>query len=174
MRIALPSNSFSVDESTRESGFSWLWNLFSPKQKTISVSVPKYPTSPDQLNLAVALQYGQATGLPQLQAFVREFVAKVYDPGYSDWTCLADTGNTDGLSRAFLTLLNPGDLFLTEEWTYPSALESAHPIGCKPFPVGMDGEGMRADDLRRILAQWDEEVQGARRCVLTYVLLAFR
>ena len=33
----------------------------------------------------------------------------------------------------------------------------------KPIPVAMDSEGMRADDLRKILSEWDESVRGAKR-----------
>ena len=61
------------------------------------------------------------------------------------------------------TLCNPGEMFLTEEWTYPSALASAQPYGVMPVPVKIDGEGMRADDLRKVLSVWDEKERGAKR-----------
>ena len=134
----------------------------------MTITVPKYPSSSDDINLAVSLQYGTAQGIVQLQKFMKEFVAKVYQPGYADCTTLIDTGNTDGWSRAVLTLCNPGEVFLTEEWTYPSAVASAHPYGIKPVPVAMDSEGMRADDLRKILSEWDESARGAKRYVLVY------
>ena len=169
VHVALVQNSYSIDEARRDSGgLSWFWNFFGPKQKTISINIPKYPTTPDQINLAVALQYGQAIGLPQLQVFIKNFAQHVYAPAYSDWTTLIHTGNTDGLTRALLTLLNPGELLLTEEWTYPSAMASAEPIGCQAYPVGMDGEGMRSDDLRKILSEWDEQARGAKRYVAIY------
>lgn len=64
-----------------------------------------------------------------------------------------------------MTLCNPGEMILTEDWTYPSALASARPWGVKAAPVKMDGEGMRADDLRKVLTEWDEKARGAPRCV---------
>ncbi|THH28413.1 hypothetical protein EUX98_g5776 [Antrodiella citrinella] len=167
---ALAHDSYSADEVQRASGFSWIWSLFGAKPKTIQLTVPKYPTTPDQVNLAVALQYGQAIGLPQLQAFIKEFSTKVYSPAYSNWTNLIHTGNTDGLTRAFLTLLNPGDVLLTEEWTYPSALASAQPIGCKAVPVAMDGQGMKSDALEKILSEWDEQGRGAKRPRVMYTI----
>ena len=89
-------DSFSVQPKA-ESPLAWFWNLFgSGKEKTTSITIPKYPTNPEEVNLATALQYGTATGLPQLNKFVKEFVAKVYQPGYGDCTVLMDTGNTDG------------------------------------------------------------------------------
>ncbi|KAH8094916.1 PLP-dependent transferase [Cristinia sonorae] len=167
---ALPQNSYSVDASSRTSSLSWIWNIFGSKPKTIPVTIPKYPTASDQVNLATALQYGQATGLSQLQAFIKDFAAQVYDPAYSNWTCLCHTGNTDGLTRVFLTLLNPGEMFLTEEWTYPSALATAQPVGCKPVPIRMDGEGMRSDDLKKVLSGWDEQARGAKRPHVMYTV----
>ena len=62
-----------------------------------------------------------------------------------------------------MTLCNPGEFLLVEEWTYPSAVASAHPFGVRPAAVKVDGEGMRADDLRKVLAEWDEAKVGARR-----------
>ncbi|TCD67496.1 hypothetical protein EIP91_012301 [Steccherinum ochraceum] len=167
---ALAQNSYSVDESRRSSSLSWIWNIFGSKQKTIPITVPKYPTSPDQINLAVALQYGQASGLAQLQVFIKHFVSQVYSPAFSDWTTLIHTGNTDGLLRAFFTLLNPGEVFLTEEWTYPSATAATKPIGCKAVPVAMDGQGMRSDDLKKVLSEWDEQARGAKRPRVMYTV----
>ena len=94
--IALAPDSFSVSNQL-ESSLSWLWNLFgSRKEKTNSITIPKYPTTKDDITLKVALQYGTATGLPQLQKFLKEFVEKIYQPAYLDWTTLVQTGNTDG------------------------------------------------------------------------------
>ena len=112
-------DSFSLDTTQRESALAWVWKLFGAgsarKEKTAPLTVPKYPSAPDDVNLAVALQYGTAQGLVQLQAFLREFVKKVYQPGYADCTTLMHTGNTDGWARCALTLCNPGEVILTEE-----------------------------------------------------------
>lgn len=144
---------------------SWFWKLFgSPsKQKTMPISVPKYTSKASDVNLATALQYGTAQGLIALQDFTKEFIERVYQPAYSDWTLLISTGNTDGLSRAFQTLCNPGEFFITEEWTYPSALASSSPYNIRPVAVEMDGEGMRSDALRKLLSEWDETARGAKR-----------
>lgn len=88
-------DSFSVEDKP-ESPLAWFWNLFSGKEKTTSITIPKYPSSPDEVNLAVALQYGTAAGIPQLSKFIKEFVDKVYQPAYEDYTVLIDAGNTDG------------------------------------------------------------------------------
>ena len=60
------------------------------------ITVPKYAPKATDVNLATALQYGTGQGLIALQDFTKEFIEKVYQPAYSDWTMLISTGNTDG------------------------------------------------------------------------------
>ncbi|TFY60507.1 hypothetical protein EVG20_g7392 [Dentipellis fragilis] len=160
---ALVSDSFplvapSTDANT--SSFAWLWRLFGASDKgehTTRITIPKEPSAGDNgLNLATALQYGPATGLAPLQKFIQEFSEQVYHPAFSDCTTMLHTGNTDGWSKAVGTLCNRGDTIIAEEWTYPSAVASVRPFGVGVMPVQMDGEGMRADSLRTLLAQWDE------------------
>jgi aromatic amino acid aminotransferase I / 2-aminoadipate transaminase len=167
---ALIPDSFSLSPNIqRESSLSWVWKLFSgQKEKTTSITIPKYTSDPlNEVNLAVALQYGTAQGIIPLQKFLKEFAAKVYQPNYADFTTLINTGNTDGWSRAVLTLCNPGEMFITEEWTYPSAVASSSPYNISPVPIAMDAEGMRADDLYKTLSEWDEVTRGAKRYVYT-------
>ena len=164
--IALLPDSFSLDTTRRESSLSWVWKLFgggSSKERTTPITVPKFPNSTEDVNLAVALQYGTAQGLVQLQKFLKEFVQKAFQPAYANCTTLVQTGNTDGWSRAVMTLCNPGEMILTEEWTYPSALYASIPFQIKPVAVAMDSEGMRADALRKVLSEWDEKARGAKR-----------
>jgi aromatic amino acid aminotransferase I / 2-aminoadipate transaminase len=92
---ALAMDSYSTEPSERPSTFSWLWNIFSSK-KNITYTVPKYPTTLGDINLAAALQYDTSVGMVQLREFIREFTARVYQPAYSDWEVMCDTGNTDG------------------------------------------------------------------------------
>lgn len=100
---ALVPESFALSTSYSNSstGLSWLWKLFGSarKEKTSPITVPKYPATKDDVNLATALQYGTANGLPQLQKFIKNFVEQVYQPAYADWTILVHTGNTDGYVR---------------------------------------------------------------------------
>lgn len=168
----LVPDSFTLKETGQESGISWFWKLFarSNKPKTAPVSIPKFPEAPGDVNLAVALQYGTATGIPQLQKFIKDFVDKVYQPAYSDYSILVQTGNTDGWSRVMQTIMNPGEGFLTEEWTYPSAVSASKPFGMHPVPVAMDKDGMSSIDLRKVLSEWDETVRGCRRPHVMYTV----
>lgn len=163
----LVPDSFSLKATGKDSSLSWFWKLFgtSSKTKTTPISILKYPENPGDVNLATALQYGMATGLPQLQKFIKDFVEKVYQPAYSDCTIMAHIGNTDGWSRVMQTVLNPGEGFLTEEWTYPSVVASSKPYGIHAVPVAMDKDGMSSVDLRKVLSEWDEKVRGCKRYV---------
>ena len=75
--------------SNKKSLLQW---LFGPK--TTSFTVPKYVPGGDAstIQLATSLQYQQATGPPALPAFLREYVSKVYRPGYADWDVLINCG----------------------------------------------------------------------------------
>jgi len=65
--------------------------------------------------------------------------------------------------KVVLTLCNPGEGILASAWTYPSAMASMLPHGISPVPVPIDGQGMRSDSLRVILAGWDEVARGMPR-----------
>lgn len=73
-------------------------------------------------------------------------------------------------SKAVQTFCNRGEVFLTDEWTYPSALSSSRPLGVEPVAVKIDGEGMRSDDLRKVLAEWNEADRGAKRPHVMYTV----
>lgn len=63
-----------------------------------------------------------ASGAPQLQEFLMEFTRRVYQPGYKNFTTLVHAGNTDGWSKAVMTLCNSGEGVITSEWTFPTAM----------------------------------------------------
>ncbi|KAF9451689.1 PLP-dependent transferase [Macrolepiota fuliginosa MF-IS2] len=157
---------------TKPSLVSWITRLFSGRDqnKWDKLKVPRYPKQSGDINLATLLQYGLSTGSPQLQEFIKEFTSRVYKPAYGNWSILVHAGNTDGWMKAVMTLCDPGDVILTCEWTYPSAVATAHPLGIKPIPVPIDGEGMRSDALFEILSTWDEVERGAKRPRVMYTV----
>ncbi|EGN93075.1 hypothetical protein SERLA73DRAFT_172428 [Serpula lacrymans var. lacrymans S7.3] len=170
----LVTESFAVVPDEQSSTFSWFWKLFgsgpSTKEKTTTVTIPKYPTNPGDINLAAALQYGAAVAQTPLQEFIKNFVTQVYQPAYDDFSVLIHTGNTDGWNRIVATLCNPGEGVLTEEWTYPSAMSAMAPYGINPVPIAMDSQGMRADSLNTLLSEWDEEARHMKRPHVMYIV----
>ncbi|TFK75944.1 PLP-dependent transferase [Pluteus cervinus] len=163
---ALVPSSFAT---SRESSLSWLWNLFSGDKST-SLTVPRYPAKDGDINLAQALQYGLARGMPQIQDFIRRFTAEVYQPAYDNWATLINSGNTDGWCRAALTLCNPGEGIFAAEWTYPSAKATVIPLGVRMVPLPMDIQGIRSDKFREILATWDDKSRNMSRPHVLYTI----
>lgn len=124
------------------------------------------------MTLIHAMQYGSGTGDISLRSWCREFTEVVFQPAYSDYEILLNAGNTDGWNKVVGLLTEPGDLILCEAHTYPSAQALWIPLGCEAVPVGMDGEGMRSDDLARTLDGWDAEHPGAKKPHLLYLVPA--
>jgi aromatic amino acid aminotransferase I len=91
----------------------------------------------------------------------------VYETGaHCDYACR--------WTRCVLTLLNDGEGFLTEEWTYPSAVASAKPYNINTVSVPIDAYGMRVNELRKILSEWNETERGMKRydyLFVTFVLV---
>ncbi|KAF9090023.1 hypothetical protein BGX29_005521 [Mortierella sp. GBA35] len=118
------------------------------------VTVPHGP-QPDKIeSLTASLQYGIGTGITSLRDFCREHVRSMHEPQYQDWDVILSAGNTDAYSKVVGMLCNRGDKILVEEWTYPTALETLEPLGIGHVAVEMDGEGMTATGLKRILDNW--------------------
>ncbi|KAJ6515922.1 pyridoxal phosphate-dependent transferase [Mycena sanguinolenta] len=168
----LVANSFPIERDQDSSSFSWLWKLLGGgKERTTFVSVPKYPAQPGDANLATALQYGMSSGIPQLQKIVHDFSTKVYDPAYSNFVTLVHAGNTDAWHKVVTTLCDPGDGVLVSKWTYPSSMAAMRPYGIKAVPIEIDEQGMRSDQLRAILTEWDPAAHdGMRRPRVIYAV----
>jgi aromatic amino acid aminotransferase I len=140
-----------------------VWKLFGSSPPTKTMVVPKYDADPDAIQLSTTLQYSTAAGHPTLQNFVHEFSKTMFQPLNPNTQTFIHAGNTDAWTKCVGTFCNPGEIILTEEWAYVSALKAAEPHGVKSVGVPMDGEGMRADALEEILANWDVKARGAAR-----------
>lgn len=135
--------------------------------------MPKYGASTDPMtvDLEHLLQYSGAQGHPALQAFIKEFVTKIYQPAYADWDTLLDIGSTDGWSKVVGLLLERDDAILVEEWTYPGASNAYLPLNCPQVPIKIDGDGLVPEDMERILSTWNpDEHEGRRRPRLLYTV----
>jgi aromatic amino acid aminotransferase I len=68
-------------------------------------------------------------------------------------------------------LLQRGDYVISEEYTFATAVETSHPLGCKFVGVKMDSEGMLPDSLEKLLENWQPAVRGgARKPFLVYTV----
>ncbi|KXL41322.1 hypothetical protein M433DRAFT_148797 [Acidomyces richmondensis BFW] len=121
-------------------------------------------------DIATAFQYGQGHGSAQLLRWMVEHTEIVHNPPYRDWSCTMTTGSTAALEMALRMFANPGTWCLTEEYTFPSAVQAAEPLGVKMAAVGMDKDGMLADSLDAILTTWDEKARGGPKPFLVYTV----
>lgn len=124
-----------------------------PNIETLSIS--RQPGPENVVSLLNALQYGSGTGDAALLKWASSFTKRVFEPAYTTFEILLNSGNTDGWCKIVRMLCESGDSILCEEHTYPSAQSVWIPMGCKAVPIKMDGGGMRADELERTLAQWE-------------------
>lgn len=121
-------------------------------------------------DLAVCLNYGQATGSAQLLRFVTEHTEIVHNPPYADWACCLTAGSTLALEMCFRMFCARGDYLLTEEYTFATAVETATPLGIQIAGVKMDKEGMLADDLDYVLSNWDVSDRRGPKPFLLYTV----
>ncbi|KXJ93081.1 pyridoxal phosphate-dependent transferase [Microdochium bolleyi] len=124
-----------------------------------------------RIDLATALQYGQATGFPPLLSFVRQFAREVLHPNVpykGGPEVILTVGSTDGNSKVLELFVNnwvegkndirdrPG--LVTETYMYPAVLSQARPRGVNVVGVTMDDEGMLPygpGGLEDVLSNWD-------------------
>ncbi|KAH7105132.1 PLP-dependent transferase [Auriculariales sp. MPI-PUGE-AT-0066] len=164
-------DSFSISPPEKPTLASWFWNLFGvSKDKTEPLTIPRFPEHPGDVSLAESLQYGPAVGVAGLQKFLEDFTRTAFPPAYKNWKVLVDVGSTEGWFRCLQTFCNPGELIITEEWTYAAIISQSAPYQVKAVPVAMDSEGMSAVALEELLANWDETARGAKRPHVLYTV----
>ena len=120
----------SKDTVKEQSWVNWLFG----KKPTKTISIPKSHEpviDPSAVDLSTLLQYSSAEGHPALREFIRNFVAKVYQPGFSDWQIQLNVGATAGWNQVVNMLMERGDAILVEEFTYPGAMNAYQPLDIK-------------------------------------------
>lgn len=79
-------------------------------------------------------------------------------------------GSTSALDMALRMLSRPGDMILSEEYTFSAAVETALPMGLRVAGVPMDAEGLLPEAMDHMLSTWDVNVRGARKPHLLYTV----
>lgn len=92
------------------------------------------------------LQYGGTPGIYKLKETVADMVQKRGIRAKTDQIIIT-SGATQGIGLAAKTLLNPGDVVLTESPTFIGALQTFLTYEADVRGVEMDDFGMRMDDL---------------------------
>lgn len=121
-------------------------------------------------DIDTAFQYGQGHGAAQLLRFLLEHTEIIHDPPYQDWSCNMSIGATSSTDIAFRMFCNPGDWILTEQYTFPSMVETVRPFGVRVAAVAMDEYGMCAKSLDDMLSNWDEKERRGPKPFVVYTV----
>ncbi|ODN98484.1 aromatic amino acid aminotransferase I [Cryptococcus wingfieldii CBS 7118] len=133
-----------------------------PFTPTTKLSLQSDPLDP---NLTRDLQYSATFGLQYFVDWITEHVKRIHNPPYpeADWQVHCTAGNTDGFDGVARTLLNRGEYVLVEEFAFPATINHYASLGGRNIGVPLDGEGLDAEALNKILSEWDEEERGGAR-----------
>lgn len=121
-------------------------------------------------DIATAFNYGQGYGSAQFLRWIVEHTEIIHSPPYQDWSCTMTVGSTSAIDMGMRMFCKPGDWILSEEFTFPTAVESAAPQGVKVAGVGVDAGGLRADALDKVLTEWDSLVRGGPKPFILYTV----
>jgi 2-aminoadipate transaminase len=99
---------------------------------------------------ARALQYGPTEGLSAVKSCVLEVMAAEHMSADPE-EILITTGGQQVIDLVCKTLLDPGDVVVTEAPTYPGAVPTFCAYQAEVVQVRMDRDGMRMDELRDTL-----------------------
>ncbi|PVI08284.1 PLP-dependent transferase [Periconia macrospinosa] len=121
-------------------------------------------------DISTAFNYGQGAGSAQLLRWVTEHTELVHDLQYEDWACTLNVGSTSGFEAALRMFTRPGDMILSEVYTFSAAVDCATPLGIRVVGIPMDGEGPLPSAMDDILTNWDVNTRGARKPRLLYTV----
>jgi aromatic amino acid aminotransferase I len=79
----------------------------------------------------------------------------IHDPPYDDWETCLTSGTTSAMDTVFRMFCDRGDWIITEEYSYPGAIEAVTPLGINILGIKMDGQGLIPEDLENKLRSWD-------------------
>ncbi|KAH3674932.1 hypothetical protein WICMUC_002952 [Wickerhamomyces mucosus] len=108
----------------------------------------------DDIPLSRSLQYGHTGGQPELLNFLREHTQLIHKIPYSEWDIIQSIGNTQSWDGVLRTFTNRGDTILVEDFSFPSALETANALGVIQFPIPTDDFGIIPEKLAETLDNW--------------------
>ncbi|QPG74754.1 hypothetical protein FOA43_002087 [Brettanomyces nanus] len=137
------TGSAGIAEKPSDTGKATITEL--KKQKVESYDIP----------LARSLQYGYTSGQPELLDFVKKHTEIIHHPPYEEWDAITSIGNTEAWDSTLRTFCNAGDTVLFEEYTFPSAVETANALSVSFAPVHMDSYGIVPEELEKLMANWD-------------------
>lgn len=145
---------------------------FESKSAYATISAGKHDLADgiSDFDIATAFNYGQGFGAAQFLRWIVEHTEIIHSPPYQDWSCTMTVGSTSAIDMGLRMFCKRGDWILSEEFTFPTAVEAAAPMGVKVAGVGVDAGGLRAEALDQVLTNWDESVRGGPKPFVLYTV----
>jgi 2-aminoadipate transaminase len=119
---------------------------------------------------ARSLQYGPTEGIAEAKECIRVVMAAEGMPVDPE-DMIVTTGGQQVIDLVCKTLVNPGDVVITEAPTYPGAVPTLSSYQADVIQIEMDADGMRVDVLEETLAQLARE---GRRPKFIYTIPSFQ
>jgi len=116
------------------------------------------------------LQYGPTEGLLGAKECVREVMA-AEGMSVAAEEILVTTGGQQVIDLVCKTLIDPGDVIITEAPTYPGAVPTFSAYQAEVIQIEMDEDGMRVDELEGVLERLRAE---GRRPKFIYTIPTFQ
>ena len=139
--------------------------------KTLVAGKHDLATGQSIFDISTAFNYGQGTGSAQMLRWVTEHTEVIHRPPYADWGCNLTIGSTSAFDMAMRIFTVRGDYILTEEYTYPTAIETVGPMGVKMIGLPMDAQGMLPESLDDVLRTWNPmDHSGAKKPRVLYTV----
>ncbi|ADV65097.1 PLP-dependent aminotransferase family protein [Desulfurococcus mucosus] len=114
-----------------------------------------------------ALQYSETKGIIEVRETLSDFLARKREIHVDAEDIIVTSGSQSGLDIVSRTLIDPGDIVVTESPSYLAALGAFKMNGARLIGVKVDEHGMRTDLLEDRLKQLGDDV---RRVKFIYVI----
>jgi DNA-binding transcriptional MocR family regulator len=96
-----------------------------------------------------AFRYSNRDGTPRLRGLIAEDLARQGVPAAAE-DIIVTSGSQQAIDLVTRALVNPGDPFLVDEWTYAGALNILSATGARLVAVPSDDEGPSLSALERV------------------------
>ncbi|EIM91560.1 PLP-dependent transferase [Stereum hirsutum FP-91666 SS1] len=118
-----------------------------PKEHSITLTA-------DELN--EGLQYGSTSGLEGINDWLTELQESEHGRKREGegWRLSVTAGSQDGIYKAVMALVNPGDSMLVEKPVYAGVIPIFQSVNAEMIEVETDSEGINSASLRSILESW--------------------
>lgn len=94
--------------------------------------------------------YGSASGYQPLRAAIQSYLGRSRMLRTSMEQIVITSGTQQALDIVFRLFVDPGDAIVVEEPSYPTARNLMTAAGARLLPIGVDGDGLKTDELALI------------------------